>query len=368
MAGAVRWLFVGWHDFIDRRAIISPYAFSNDSLNMNFVTPQSLLLLILLPVAIGFLVWRARVYRARLIRLGDEQLISRLMPEISTVRRVAKSVLWLATFASLVVALARPVWGEDVSIIETQGLSVIVALDVSRSMDAQDVAPSRLERAKFAINDLFESLSGNQLGLILFAGTAFVQIPLTTDTMSASTFLKAASSDSITRQGTNIDAALQLAIESFHEEMSAQRIIILVTDGENHEGDPLKVADWAAELGIVIYTMGYGNIEGAAIPLHDSNGNATGYQTDRAGNLVLSILDEPTLRAIAERTGGTYQSATPSGQEITNLTELLRNTGAGDLGTRVESRSVERFGIFVALALVALSFEMILSEMRKAVA
>ena len=267
---------------------------------------------------------------------------------------------------SLIVALARPVWGEEISVLETQGVSVMIVLDVSNSMNAQDVAPSRLERAKLSLSDLIDGLSGNEIGLILFAGSAYVQFPLTTDTLSAKSFLGAVSSNSITKQGTNIGAALQLAIDRFRNRGNIQPIIILVTDGENLEGDPLTVAAAAKEVGITIHAIGYGNPEGSAIPIYDDAGHETGYKTDAAGNLVMSALDEPTLKAIAEATGGTYQRASSAGTEINTLLGVISKTEATSLGTRSESCGVERFGIFVALALIALSAEILLPEVGKA--
>jgi len=331
---------------------------------MSFVNPFGLFLLAALPVAVILFVWRNRVRNAKLSRLGDMALLSALIPNASRSPQVARFALWSLALASLIIALARPVWGMEVNTIQTQGVSVMVVLDVSKSMNAQDILPYRLERAKLAIKDLLDGLAGNELGLIGFAGTAFVQFPLTLDTTSAATFLEAASTDAITRQGTNIDAALRLALESFHSTTNAQPIIVLMTDGENHEGDPLQVAALAAEQGIIIHAIGYGNPDGGPIPIRDANSSEVGYQTDRAGNLVVSTLDETTLRQIAERTGGTYQRASASGDEITKLMTTIKDVKATDLGTRTEGRGVERFAIFVALALVALSMEILLPELR----
>jgi Ca-activated chloride channel homolog len=332
---------------------------------MIFENPINLLLLILLPAMIIFFIWRSRIRHANLLRLGDEELVSVLMPFHKSHRQLWESALWLAALVSLILALARPVWGQDVNTVEVEGVSVMIVLDVSKSMNAQDIVPSRLERAKLAINDLFNGLAGNELGMILFAGTAFVQFPLTLDTTSATTFLNAVSTDAITRQGTNINAALKLAIDSFSDFTTSQQMIILVTDGENHEEDPLAAATLAAEQGITIHTIGYGGTEGAPIPIRDANGLEIGYQMDQVGNLVMSKLDEAPLRAIAERTGGTYQQAMSGGLEISNLIETIKQADAGNLGVRTESRGIERFGIFVALALAALTLDIWLLETQK---
>lgn len=332
---------------------------------MTFLSAGVLLLLVTLPVWVLFFAWRERARRSILRQLGEIDLISALFPHISSTRRRWKSALWLCALASLIIALARPVWGIDLDVIQTQGVSVMVVLDVSNSMSAQDILPNRLERAKLAIRDLFNGLDGNEIGLIIFAGTAFVQFPLTTDPVSAVTFLNAVSTDSISRQGTAIEDALRLAIDTFGERSPAARIIVLMTDGENHEGDPLSAVDEAAQEGITIHVIGYGNPdEGVPIPVVDANGNVITYKTDQAGDVVLSRLDENILEAIAERSGGSYQRASANGMEITNLVNRVREAEAGDLGSRTETRGVERFGIFVALALLVLSLEMLLPETK----
>ncbi|MEO8610575.1 MAG: VWA domain-containing protein [Chloroflexota bacterium] len=333
---------------------------------MIFRNPASFILVLFVPIMAAFLVWRFRMRAARLARLGDSAVIAAMLPKIAPSRRFGKLMLWFLALVSLIVALARPVWGEEISVLDTQGVSVMIVLDVSNSMNAQDVAPSRLERAKLSLGDLIDGLAGNEIGLILFAGNAYVQFPLTTDTLSAKSFLGTVNTDAITRQGTNIGAALQLAIDRFRNRGKIQPIVILVTDGENFEGDPLSVAAAAKEAGITIHAIGYGNPEGSAIPVYDANGQETGYKTDAAGNLVMSALDESTLKAIADATGGTFQRATAGGTEINTLLGVISKAQVTSLGTRSESRGVERFGIFVALAVIALSIEILLPEVRKA--
>lgn len=332
---------------------------------MMFLSAGTLLLLAVLPLWIVFFAWRSRARLKILRQLGEVNLIAALYPQVSSARRRWKSALWLCSLAGLIVALARPVWGVDLEVVQTQGVSVMVVLDVSNSMEAQDIFPNRLARAKLAIRDLFNGLAGNEIGLIVFAGTAFVQFPLTTDPISAVTFLNAVSTDSISRQGTAIADALRLAVNTFGERSPAARIVVLMTDGENHEGDPLAAASEAAQEGITIHAIGFGDPnEGVPIPVVDMNGNIISYKSDLAGNVVLSRLDEEILKSIAERGGGFYQRANASGVEITNLIAQIRQVEAGDLGSRTEMRGVERFGIFVALALLALSLEMLLPETR----
>lgn len=327
---------------------------------MTFIYPSALLLLLLLPAAVGFLIWRDRARQQSIARIGDIPVVGRMLSSISSVRRRWKSALWLAAAGLVVVALAHPAWGVEIDVVETQGVAVMVVLDVSNSMNAADALPTRLERAKLGIRSLVDGLEGNEVGLILFAGTAFVQFPLTTDLASAETFIKAASSAAISRQGTDIEAALRLANETFDERRAAQRIVVLISDGENFEGDPLQAAAEAARQGITIYCVGYGGTDGEAVPIMDESGSITGYRSVSSGETALSRLDETMLRAIAERSGGMYRRAAPDGSEMASVMEQIQRHEGSRLQNRAQNRSVERFGIFVALALMALSLEMLL--------
>jgi len=264
---------------------------------------------------------------------------------------------------ALIIAIARPVSGVEADIIETQGVAVMVVLDVSASMDAQDIKPSRLERAKLDLRDLFQALAGNELGIVLFAGDAFVQCPLTNDVDSAITFLNAANSSSITRQGSSIETALRLAIDSFDERIAAHSIIILVSDGENQEGDPLLAAQDAADRGIIIHAVGYGGFDGVPIPFTNADG-LTEYKADRSGKVVLTRLYEDLLVQIAGSTGGLYRQVSGGGEEIKSLAGRINAIEGEVLESRLSNRPVERFGIFVFLALLALTVEILLPEAR----
>jgi Ca-activated chloride channel homolog len=332
-----------------------------------FAHPSLLLLLLIIPLALLFFVWRTRVRQARLRRLGDDDLINDLSTQVDQSRRRWKSGLWLLTVAAVVVAIARPVWGIAEDTIRTRGVSLVVALDVSKSMDAQDVSPSRIERAKLTARELFVNGRGNEVGLILFAGTAFVQFPLTADTFSAQTFLNAASTDSISRQGTALEDALWVALEAFDDRIAAHSVIVLLTDGENHEGEPLRAAEEAAQRGITIHVIGYGGSEGEPIPVFDADGQIVEHKTNSTGDVILSRLDESILRQIAETTGGLYQRANNSGIEAVNLLNELLDLQETSPQNYSQEHKVERFGLFVAVALLALSIEMVISERREIV-
>jgi Ca-activated chloride channel family protein len=321
-------------------------------------------MLLMIPLWMALFVWRYRVRAFMLERIGQPQLIARLTRHVSSQRRLLKSALWLICVAALIAALARPAWGTRAEVIDERGAAIVVALDVSASMDAQDVLPSRLARAKLAARQIFENSQGSAVGLVLFAGTALVQFPLTTDVQTAVSFLDAASSESITQQGTAIEEALRLSMQVFDERVASGGAIILLTDGENHEGDPLAAADQAAALGFAIHIIGYGTPEGAPIPLVDDTGAPIGFRSDAAGNLIRTRLEEETLQAIADLSG-TYQRAAQGGIEVVNVINALNDLEVGVLESRVRTRPVERFDLFVLVALLVLSAEMLLSESRK---
>ena len=320
-------------------------------------------LLLLVPFMMLFLFWRLQRRQLRIGRIGDEALINRLINRSNFQRYYLKSALWILTVGALIISLAQPVWGLAISQIEVRGIAVMIVLDVSASMDAEDVLPSRLERAKLAIREIIDANVGDEFGLVLFAGTAFVQLPLTSDVNSAIGFLNAVSTDSIGQQGTSLSSALRLAIDSIDVALADQSVILIFSDGENHQGEPLAIAEEASERGIMIHSVGYGDpSDGAPIPIRDENDTIVSYKSDQLGNLVLTRLNEDVLRDVAETANGTYQRATDSGIEIVNLLNTVADIEEGSLGRRDDARRVERFGIFIALAIAFLSLEMIVSE------
>lgn len=327
-----------------------------------FENPSAFVLLLLIPVMIALYLWRERRRMATLQRIGDPALIARLTDGVNLTRRRLKFALWLTTLTLVIAALGRPVFGVEAEIIETRGIAILVVLDVSNSMDAQDLQPSRIDRAKLAIRDLMQGARGNQFGLILFAGDAFVQFPLTSDVDTALSFVDAASTGSISRQGTAIEDALRLALATFDPRITSNSLIILMSDGENHEGDPLAAAQLAQEQGVTIHAIGYGTPEGDVIPIKDRDGNVIAFRTDQAQNLVRTRLDESILMAIADETDGTYQRATESGIELINLQNTIAALETELLATRFQTRNAQRFAILIALALITLTLEMLLSE------
>lgn len=329
-----------------------------------FIYPKVLILLSIVPMIAGLMIWHSKRRQVKLTMLGDKELIYQMASHISPVRRLAKSTLLLLSIASVIVALARPVWGIHEDFIDVEGIALMVVLDVSASMNAQDIFPSRLERAKLTTRTLFEQREGDLLGLVLFAGTAFVQFPLTTDTNSAVTFVNAANTNSITHQGTALEAALRLAIRSFDKRIVSHSVVVLMTDGENHEGFPLIAAQDAADEGIVVHVIGFGSPDGAPIPLLNEDQLVVGYKTDAAGNVIVTHLDEVTLQEIARITGGTYQRASDSGIELVNLLQEIESIQTGILERQLQTRRVERFPLFIAIAVAMYVVDLFIRETK----
>ena len=322
-----------------------------------------LILLILIPLFIIFFIWRGIARASIMNRIGDKELIQALSAQVSPFRRQFKAILWLFALAMLILALASPTWGIEQEVIRNEGVQIVFAIDISRSMDANDVSPSRLERARFETFEIMTALEGNDIGLVLFAREAFTYMPLTYDLGAAEVFLNGIATNMITPQGTNIPIAIERALGSFETRSPAQKIIVLVTDGESWEGDAILAAQQASEENIIIYTIGYGTEDGSTIPIYNSNGDFVAYQTtsDGSGVLIRSSQNVDLLQRIARETGGFY---IPSGADMTPLIEDIQSRESGEIGEQVITRPIERFILFVALAVMALSFEILLPETK----
>ena len=332
---------------------------------MQFAQPQFLLLgLIVLPIAALLMLWAKRQQRKALNRLGDNTLIKRLSENINWNGRRWQRLLQLTALAFLIIALARPQWGSEVREIEQEGLQVIVALDVSQSMLAEDVKPTRLDRAKLEIRDLTERLDGDEIGLVLFSGASFVQVPLTSDYLTALNYLESANPSVISRPGTVIGEAIRTATTGFDDELNNQKVLVVMTDGEDRETDPLAAAQEAANEDILIYTIGFGTPEGQPVPETNQYGEVIGYKRDQNGEVVLSRLDESTLQSLAQTGNGKYYRATADGRELDSLLAEIDDLQRDQLQTRFETTYIERFQIFLALALAALIVAELIPERK----
>ncbi len=320
---------------------------------MTFANTDYLYLLAVIPAMALFGAWMILRRRAAVSRLGDPDLIARLSAGVDWRSRRARNALWIIALALAAVAFARPQWGSEIQVLERQGVQLVIALDISQSMLAEDVKPSRLERAKLEVNSLLERLDGDEVGLVLFSGAAFLQFPLTFDYAAARTYIDNARPGLISLPGTAIGEAIESAMPAFDETRPGQKVIIIMTDGENHEGDPMAAVEEARREGAVIYTVGFGSGAGEPIPAMDSWGRQEGYKRDRAGNVAISRLDEATLREIAGAGGGRYYRAAASGA-MQALAAELDALQQESVEAEFETRNIERFQVFLALAALLL--------------
>ena len=313
---------------------------------INFANSQYLLLLLLIPVfiLIQFVVLRMRRNRVR--KFGDESLVSQIMPSYSQTKVWVSLSIFLVGFFFFVIGLARPQIGAALKERETKGAEIMIVLDVSNSMLAEDYSPNRLERAKLAISRLVDKLRDDRIGLIVFAGNSFVQLPVTTDYISAKMFLNSISTESVPIQGTAIGDAINTAIRSFSAQSEKSRAIIVITDGENHEDDPVAAAKQAAELGIRVFTIGVGSPEGKPIPL---NGELI---KDKDGNIVVTRLDENVLKETAAAGEGVYVRAGNSEFGLNPIIEQINKLEDEKYNSIVFEEWDEQFMYFFAIALV----------------
>jgi Ca-activated chloride channel family protein len=327
-----------------------------------FANPVFLYLLLLLPVLILLYILNEVRKRKALKRLGDVNLVRRLVPEMSTVRPAIKFILQLIAVSAGIIMLSRPQFGSKIEDIKKQGVEVIIALDVSNSMLAEDIQPDRLTRAKQAISRLVDNLDNDKIGLIVFAGDAYIQIPVTTDYISAKMFLSSINPNIVPKQGTAIGAAIDLGMRSFSPGEGKSKAMIIITDGENHEDDPVKEAEEASKAGIVIHTLGIGSTEGVPIPIL-INGKRD-YLKDADGNTVVTKLDEEILKKIALATNGNYVRASNSNIGLDEIFNGIKRMKKQDLESTMYTEYNDQFQIFAAIALFLLLADFIIMERK----
>lgn len=325
-----------------------------------FANPQYLWLLWLLPLLVALFWTAARSRRKRLERFGHLDVLRELMPDVSTGRVKFKFILFCTAMMLLILAAARPQFGSKLREQKSQGVEMMLVVDISNSMLAEDFEPNRLERTKYAINKLFDGLHQDRVGLIVFAGEPKVQLPITSDYRMAKAFARRIDPSLADVQGTAIGKALSQALLSFSGETadSHSRVIILITDGENHEDDALEVARQAAEAGIRIYTIGIGTPEGAPIQI---NGE---FIKDAKGDMVVSKLDEETLRKIAELTDGAYVRSSKQSIGLDEIVKSINDMEQTEFSTVKFEEFNEQYPYLLALALVILLFEFVLLDRR----
>lgn len=326
---------------------------------MIFAQSQYLFLLLLIPVFFIIQAVVLRLRRRRIRRMGDEALVESLMPSYSQAKVWVRLVLFALGFFFFVLALSRPQIGAALKERQTKGAEVMIALDVSNSMLAQDYSPDRLERAKLAISRMVDRLRDDRLGLIVFAGNSFVQLPITTDYVSAKMFLSSISTESVPIQGTAIGEAINTAMRSFSPQSDKSRAIIVITDGENHEDDPVAAARQASDLGVRVFTIGVGSPEGTMIPMGDGD-----YLRDREGNPVVTRLDETVLKDVAAAGKGMYVRAGNSEFGLNPIIDEIERMDDELYSSVVFEEYDELYMYFLAVALFFLILEMLVGERR----
>lgn len=330
---------------------------------LRFENQEFFYLFLTIPLLL-FLFWMARWRKARkLYRLGQHALITRMLPMQSRVRPWVKTSMFLLAISFLVMAAVNPQIGYSTEEVKLEGVDIVVALDVSRSMLAEDIRPNRMERAKMAVSRLIDQLENDRVGIVIFAGSAVTQVPVTSDKEAAKMILRTVNTNSIQIQGTAIGSALERSIASFSPNQDKSRVIILVSDGENHQDDPLPVAARAAEMGITIHTVGIGTSQGAPIPVYRNN-QLSGFLRDAQGNTVISRFDEPMLRAIAQKGNGTFQTGAGADLGLNKILENIREMEQEQFESTRFAEYESRFHYFVALALILLLWETLVFERK----
>ena len=328
-----------------------------------FANPEYLIALWAIPVLIAFF-WYMSINRKKLLeKFADKNLHKVIISTFSGYKNIFKFALVIIAHSLLVIAAANPQVGTKMTEVKQSGIDVFILLDVSFSMTAEDIKPNRLEKAKFQIANLVQKLRGDRIGLIIFAGEAYVQFPLTTDYSAANLFLSAVNENSVPQQGTAIAAAINMANRSF-DTLSTEKVIVVISDGEDHEGDLDSAVKNALEKGIKIYTIGLGSPDGTPIPVFDSRGRMMGFKKDRAGNTVLTKLDEETLGQIAADGKGKYFRGTNYDDYLDRIYKELSELEQTEYGVKKVTDYEDRFYYFLFPAILLLVFEFFVSDKR----
>lgn len=316
-----------------------------------------LLIPLVLLIPVGYAVQR-RLRRNRLRRFGDEELVRQLMPSYSGTKGWVRTIITTVALFFFLVGLARPQIGAKLSEHEARGAEIMICLDVSNSMLAEDYSPNRLDRAKLAISRIVDRLQDDRIGLIVFAGSSFVQLPITTDYVSAKMFLNTIDTQSVPIQGTAMGDAIFTALRSFSAQSEKSRAMILITDGENHEDDAVDAARQAAEMGVKVYTIGVGSTQGQPIPMDGD------LLKDREGNIVVTRLDESTLQQVAQAGGGAYVHAGNEEFGLNPIIDDIRKMEDEEFSSVVFEEFDEQYMYFFAIAFALLVLEMLIGDRK----
>ena len=333
---------------------------------LRFEHPEYLYWLIVIPVLVIIYILFRIGQKRRFERFAKLEMREQLVPSYSSRRSTFKFIIFLLVIACSILALANLQSGSKMEEVKREGIDLYIAIDVSNSMNAEDIVPSRMERSKQAINKLISEMRGDRLGIIVFADRAYVQLPITTDYSAARMFLSTVNTSLVASQGTAIAEAINLALKSFPDEAHS-RAIIIISDGEDHENDAaLKAAQEAAKQGVHIYTIGMGLPEGAPIPVYNQYGHQTGYRKDQNGNTIITRLDEQMLQKIASAGNGLYVRASNSNVGLSKIYEDISKLDKTEIDAKVFTDYEDQFQWFVGAAIILLLIEIFISSGKKA--
>ena len=326
-----------------------------------FAQPQYLYLLLIVPLMWAIYFYSVYRNRKNMAKYGNPQILQSLAPDVSKYKPGTKFFLQQLALIVMIFIIARPQMGAKIETVKKQGVEIIIALDVSNSMLARDIAPSRLDKAKQMLSKLIEQLDNDKVGLIVFAGDAYTQLPITSDFVSAKMFLSTISPDMVPTQGTAIGRAIALAMNSFTPDQSADKAIIVITDAENHEDDAVQMAKEAAQKGIMVDVIGIGSEQGAPIPI---GGNDTNLRKDNQGNVVITKLNAQLGRDIAKAGDGIYISADNTGSALRALTAEVKKMKKSDIESKVYSEYDEQFQGLAWIVLILLLLDIFILDRK----
>lgn len=298
-----------------------------------------------------------------MIQFGELKIVGRLFKDVSNTKIYLKFIFIMLAFCCLVFGLAGPQLGTKLEEVKRKGVDVVIALDVSNSMNAEDISPSRIQRSKQAIFKMIDQLQGDRIGLIVFAGQAYVQLPITTDYGAAKLFLSTVNTNMVPTQGTAIGSAIEKGISAIGDSARTNSAIIVITDGENHEDDAVEAAKEAVKKGISVHTIGMGSVDGAPIPTF-RNGSKGGFLQDQSGTTVISKLDEATLQQIADAGKGKYVRASNSDDGISLIMKEIDAMDKKEFSSKLFTSYEDQFQYFLGLALLFLLLEFLISERK----
>jgi len=315
----------------------------------------------IIPFMLVVFIWYLYSSKKQLKKLGELHLVKTLVPDVSNSKKIIKFILLMLAFSSLILAVCNLQTGSKTQEVKREGADIIVCLDVSNSMLAQDLSPNRLERAKFAIEKMIDKLQGDRLGIIIFAGEAYVQLPITTDYGAAKLFLGSINTQMVPTQGTNIGAAIRKALEGFSKDLEKNKTIVIITDGENHEPEAIEAAEDAAKAGIIVNCIGVGSENGVPIPIVN-NGVISGYRKDKEGNTVVTKLNKEVLQEIAGKADGIFVQATNADIGLNAILDKLEQLEKKQIDTKMYTDYEDQFQWFFGLALIFFTLEFFISE------